>query len=418
MHIKKYLRTLLTSQNILPIFLNKIALNPKKPRIVSIFKKIAIGWGVVIVLYFVALYVLPHKEVGIPTKLNHVFQALLFCLNFYLFRREPTKANKFIFFNFFVLFSISVINFISDFFGIAFFSQNPFANFVFWQFSTIAFFFFLSLSIVYLVIDSLFHELKTVWKYSTALILLLLFFAYYFFPVFKDPMSAYKAEEIKQWKSLDAHITQSPEAAEILMSGDRERLAMELSSNVKLQSWKDGIAVGDLYPDQNYNRIQALLPFLEGENYQILIVRPMYIDLVQINILLVVLILVFFGYQYTKDPPQGAYIDKIMFVFLLLCSMEILHNWAFIKSLEWSTWDDVFTVGQYVTVFIEMVMVFFFGLRLNFITSAQGEFYETELASHPAQITRWRDWVDDMILSHFFNFKVFNGRMFQDPSKK
>jgi hypothetical protein len=39
-------------------------------------------------------------------------------------------------------------------------------------------------------------------------------------------------------------------------------------------------------------------------------------------------ILLFFGYQYMKDPPQGAYIEKMMFLFLLFCSMEILHAWS------------------------------------------------------------------------------------------
>jgi hypothetical protein len=136
------------------------------------------------------------------------------------------------------------------------------------------------------------------------------------------------------------------------------------------------------------------------------------------NVLMIGWIILFFGYQYKKDPPQGAYVDKIMFLFLLICSMDIVHNWGFIKSIEWNSFGEIFRIGQYVTILIELLMVLFFSLRLRFITSVQGEFYEAELAAHPQQISRWRDWVDNMVLAKFFNFKIFNGRLFQNPNAK
>ena len=98
--------------------------------------------------------------------------------------------------------------------------------------------------------------------------------------------------------------------------------------------------------------------------------------------------------------------------------MDILHTWGYIKSVEWGSMTELFAVGQYITVFAELMMVIFFSLRLRFITSVQGEFYELELAQHPKEISRWRDWVDNLVLSHFFNLKFFNGRLFQNPSSK
>jgi hypothetical protein len=62
------------------------------------------------------------------------------------------------------------------------------------------------------------------------------------------------------------------------------------------------------------------------------------------------------------------------------------------------------------------LMVLFFALRLRFISSVQGEYYEAELQANPATVTRWRDWVDNLVLSHFFNYKLFNGRLFQKTS--
>ena len=384
----------------------------------SIFKKISIGCSVVIGSYVLGLLFLPHQAPRVSVILNHLSHTVLFFVTLYLFLKEPSKTNKFIFFNFFLTFSISVINIVAEFVGFSFLSAYPYANFLFWQYSTIAFFFFLALAITYLVIDSLFHELKTYLKYASVSIILTLFFGVYFHTIINDPLTVYKTEQIKQWKTLNEFVESSEEASEKQANGDRGSLAVLLSNNVKLQSWENGVPIGDLYPDQNYSKIQELIPYLEGDNYQILIVKPIFIELVKINVLLVVLIIVFFGYQYAKDPPQGAYVDKIMFAFLLFSSMEILHNLAFIKSLEWSTWSDLFNFGQYVTISIEAVMVLFFSLRLRFISSVQGEYYETEIAVRPQQITRWRDWVDNMILAHFFNWKIFNGRMFQDTSAK
>ena len=382
----------------------------------GILKKIALGSGLVGVAYLTTLYFYPNPDVGIAAFLNHLSQIILFFVAFYLFKKEPNRSNKFIFFNFLILFFIAIVNLANDFIGN--WNTHKFLPILFWQYSSIAFFFFFSLGILYLVIDSLFHDRKIFEKYALALGILAVFFGYFFTPYIVEPLTLYNTEDIKQWKTLHTHVLDSPAEKKLLNAGNQHELAVELANNVRLQSWQHGVPVGDLYPDRNFVRIEKLVPYLEGDNYMILLLLPLYRDVVQINVLLVACIVLFFGYQYSKDPPQGAYIDKIMFIFLLFCSMEILHNWAFIKSLEWKTWSDLSTIGQYVTVFIEGLMVLFFALRLRFITSVQGEFYETELAANPRQITRWRDWMDNFVLSQFFNFKLFNGRMFQDPSSK
>ena len=129
-------------------------------------------------------------------------------------------------------------------------------------------------------------------------------------------------------------------------------------------------------------------------------------------------ILLFFGYQYMKDPPQGAYIEKIMFLFLIFCCMEILHAWSFIKTVDWQTFSYVERLGKYVSVGILLLIAMFFGLRLRFITSVKGEFYEQELATSPTGITRWRDSLDNLVVEKFFNRKLLLGRMFATPTRK
>ena len=91
--------------------------------------------------------------------------------------------------------------------------------------------------------------------------------------------------------------------------------------------------------------------------------------------------------------------------------------WEYIKSIEWNYYMEISNLGQYITISVELLIALFFGMRLKFITSVQGEFYEAELASNPQQISRWRDWIDDLVLSHFFNSKAFQGRFFQSTSE-
>ncbi|MEK6572098.1 MAG: hypothetical protein AABZ61_12050, partial [Bacteroidota bacterium] len=170
--------------------------------------------------------------------------------------------------------------------------------------------------------------------------------------------------------------------------------------------------VGDLYPEENLKRIDYLTKYLEGNNYLLLLWKPMQKNVIFMNVLCVFFLFLFFGYQYKKDPPQGAYVDKIMFLFLLFCSMEALHAWGYIQALEWSTTlAEVFSFAQYITIAILLIMIAFFSLRLRFITSVKGEFYEHELVHNAQHITRWRDGVDNLVVHYFLNPKALRGRL-------
>ena len=358
--------------------------------------------------YIIASYFLPHVQAQFSSILNRSIQTLLLVISIGIYFKEPNRRNRFIFLNFACFFFVSLLSFGMDFIQVAFLREATYARFFFVQYLQIAYPVCFSFAVVYLVIDLWLNHLKVFQKYAITFGLTLLFSAYYFHPFFQDPLYLYSSEEIRQWKVLAKAV---PESGEIPSTA-------ELATKVRLQTWRDGKPTGDLYPEENFKRIETLLPYLEGNNVLILLFKPLYLDVVKMNAMFVIYILLFFGYQYKKDPPQGAYIDKIMFLLLLLASMEIIHNWGYMKSVEMSSWDELFGVGQYVTILIELLMVLFFSLRLKFITSVHGEFYETELAANPQQVSRWRDWVDNIVLAKFFNFKTFNGRLFQNPSSK
>lgn len=360
-----------------------------------------------VILYLVGLNFLPHQESGLLQRANAVLQLLLFIISIYVVKREPSRKNKFVFVNFMVFFSTSIWLLAYDFVGPFLLSNVPFSRFIYYQYVHAAYIFLFSIAIVYLVIDLLFHNFAVFQKYLSTMAIVLFFHVWYFFPFYTNPMAAYSTEDINQWKALDTYVRQT----QVIPSTE------ELAKNVKLQSWKDGRPIGDLFPEENTRRIEQLFPYLYESNYLILLIKPLYLSVIYMYVMMIGFIMLFFGYQYKKDPPQGAYIDKIMFTFLIFISTEIVHYWGYIKSIEWGSFVALFEVGQYVTALMLVLLVLFFGLRLRFISSVSGEFYEKELEANPHHVTRWRDWLDTLILHKFFSPKPYRGRLFQDVTK-
>jgi hypothetical protein len=379
------------------------------------YQKIIVLWLLAIATMAISIFSLPHTIAPVASQINTVVQLLLFVVAIYIVIEEPITKNKFIFANFACLFGTSLLfhlyNFIGP--GTVLFTEDPFARLYFQQYVSLGFYFFmLALAIVYLSIDALFRDFKTVQKYIIALAIVGSFFGYYYHPFFTDPKAAHHTQDILDWKTLET--AYSNYQKEFKTNPTPEALA----ERTEMYTWRNGQQVGVLYPAERAKRIQELFPYLEGSNYLILVYKPLYMNVIYMCVLSVAFILLFFGYQYMKDPPQGAYIEKIMFLFLVFCSLEILHAWSFVKSLEWQAFAETMRIGQFVSIGVLLLIALFFALRLRFITSVKGEFYEQELAVSPGAVTRWRDSLDNLVIEKFFDRKVLLGRMFVSSVKK
>jgi hypothetical protein len=220
-----------------------------------------------------------------------------------------------------------------------------------------------------------------------------------------DPKYTHHTPDVQDWKVL------SKSWVDFKKEHNTDPTPEELASITPLNAWRDGNPVGVLYPEQRLARVEALYPYLP-ENYVPLVYRPIFQNVIYMCVACIGFILLFFGYMYMKDPPQGAYIEKIMFLFLIFCSLEIMHSWTQMKTVEWGAANTIWTIGQYVSTFVMILIAGTFGMRLRFITSVKGEFYEQELAVSPRAVTRWRDALDNIVIEKFFNRKLILGRMF------
>jgi hypothetical protein len=289
---------------------------------------------------------------------------------------------------------------------------NQYSPFVLVQWLKGANYFALAFAIVYLVIDSLFRDLRVGSKYVGTALIVGVFFAVYFGDILSDPKYSYSTADVQDFRSIDH------EYSALQKAGGKVPTPEDIAEQITLPAWRENQPVGKLFPENNILRIKEILPYLNGENYTILLYKPINLYIIKMNVVACFFIILFFGYQYRKDPPQGAYVDKIMFLLLLYCSMEIFHAWSYIHAVEWEEYVELFVIGQYVSIFILLLIAMFFALRLRFVTSVVGEFYENELVHSAQHITRWRDWLDNIVLHYFFNPKTVKGVLFSQRTKE
>ncbi len=374
-------------------------------------KKILIIWVSLIITLGAIYIVFPHRESSISSLINIAIQSLLFLISLYIFINEPTKRYKYLFLNFSIFFTTAFLQFLYRFIGYSIFDidKYPFAIVFANQYSQASIIFFQAFAIAYLVFDLLFKNFKIYQKYLLTITVVLTVFLFYFLPFFENPKYIYTTENIQKFKIVrdarDSYFTDN----------QKYPTAEELAALITLPAMNNGEQVGILFPEENIKQIKSYLPYTEVDNYLVLIWQPLYFNLIYMDVFVLLFIFLYFGYQYSKDPPQGAYIDKIMYIFLLIAGLDIFHQFAVIKSVEFGSYWELFSIGQYFTTAAFFALVIFFYARLRFIKSVTGEFYETEIQMNPEKITRWIDGIDKFILNHFTSSKDFNTRLFERP---
>lgn len=363
-------------------------------------------WLILVALGSLALNLFPHRDYESITAIDQALMILVGFVCFAIFRNEPNQKNRFIFLNFSVAFTTAILWFGYLFVGKLFLRTSPYAGFYSYQYLVSFSFLLFSLAIVYVVIDTLLRDLQTLSKYAITILIVGGVFIYYNYPILANPKYLYSTEDIADYKALSSTVEK------FQVEGIPEPSLAQIASSSTLYAWKNGERIGTLFDNQKVKRVAELLPYLEGSNYVMILYKPLHFNVIYMNVLCIAFVFLFFGYQYRNDPPQGAYIEKIVFLFLPYCSLEIVHFFGYIKSIEYASYLDYFRVGQYVSLINNFLLLVFFSLRLRFISSIKGEFYERELVSDSQHISRWRDGIDNLVVRHFLNPETFHGRLF------
>jgi hypothetical protein len=312
-----------------------------------------------------------------------------------------------VFLNFAVYFLAALASFVFPFVGRTILLNEIYASLYFDQYVIRGLVVFLmSFAILYVVIDSIFSQFSVLRKYLLSLLIVGGTFGYYYHPFFEDARYLYKTQDIEDFRAVDKAVLKLKEA------GVESPTPQDVAKLITLNAWNNNRPIGRLFEQDNLERIAFMIPYLEGNNYTMLLMKPLYLNVIYMDVLAIVFIIVFFGYQYKKDPPLGAYTEKIMFLLLPLCTLDILHNFAYVRLQDYQTYIELFRIAHYLVIVNAVLLVVFFSLRLSFITSIKGEFYERELVLDSEHISRWRDGIDSLVVRHFLNPKTVHGRLF------
>jgi hypothetical protein len=376
-------------------------------------KKVLLTWLAVELAYLLSIFVFNISPVEWTSFANYSLQTLLAIISGSLALTEPVRKNRLIFLNFSALFGISFLShfhvqgFVGSVIpGTLFYHDGAFAYMLLDQYIFRgAYFFLLAFAIVYLTMDALFRSMRAIPKYGLTLLIVGSFYAYYYAPFFEDPLYLHKTVAVQEWKGLDRLFSTFND------EHGRAPTEEELAGLAAAANWMPTSGPW-------LEKIDEYYPYLFGNNYQILVYKPLVMNQIYMSVLCIAFIFLFFGYQIVRDPPQGAYIEKVVFALLLFVSLEVYHSWMWLDSLNWPAFNAMYTIGQHVTIAVLLMIAGFFGLRLRFLNSANGEFYESELAMSPGSITRWRDVLDNMVIERFFNRRVLLGRLLVDPTRK
>jgi hypothetical protein len=367
-------------------------------------KKILLPWTFIMAAVFLGLG-LPHREFNEVGYVNLGLQLLLCLLCIQMVRYDDGRFRPALLaLTFF--FGYAMLMYLSIFVGTVLFGNNLYAPVYYHQFvNKIGSSAIISVVVVYLIVDYVLHDSRMTAKLAIVVTVVALFLVPLYSPYFVNPLHLYQAEEYSRYLELKV-------AREQL----RAKLQEEPSENHIIQRAIDTRKerAGVIEPSSTQgeaSELKAVAPYLSHHDDTVLFWKPLNLSAVYVNGILMILLAGFYVAKFRHDRPQGAYIEKIMLLFFPLCSLQALHSWAHTRSGETNLYYSIQALGQYVTILVLLGFVYVCSVRLRFLLSPAGQYYERQIFLNPERITRWRDEIDNLVLKSIFRKNPLFGRL-------
>lgn len=357
--------------------------------------KILLCWLLLIALTRLSL-LSPHRPVDDAGRLNFYLQLLL-CLLALVIAKHSQKTQRFVFINFAIFFGYAIPLLLSSFVGEALLVSSAIGGFYSYLFiNGFGAGLVLLFVVVYTITDYLSSQKKIMRRYVVSVSLALVIAGSLFLRFLLNPIQLYQEPEYASLDNLST--TFHAKTAELHREPTEEELAGTISPS--------RIASATMTPGPSYQHalrtVRELRPYLQEGGATTMFWRPIFRNLVIINGIVLFFLGFFFFLHYRYGKPCGAYIDKILLLFFIFSSLEIIHSIGDIYSYSLEQLSDIFTIGHYFTILCLLGMLYAFDQKLNFALSAAGRYYEEMLVREPMKTTRWIDRVDTLILQTFF----------------
>ena len=364
--------------------------------------KIGLTWAVVAGVVFSITLALPHREVTTVSTLLASFDVLVAISCFFVARNEFRKSTRLVFIYMGIFFSFTALGWpVHALMSRTFFQGEPFASFYWRQYHWILYFFMLLFVIAFGVFEIIVQKLAIYRKVLLGLIVAVIPILFLYYPILLNPKYLYTVSEVRDYSVLSKAVKQSKERGDGFPTVGRLALDVLLPSQDDHQSF-----------EQKYQRVAEIFPYLPGSNYVPLVLKPLHITAIYLSAIALLIILAMLGYLYKNDRPKPAYLEKILIAFIPVCVLECIHAYAYIVTTDFQTFWNIYIIGNILTRLAFGFILIFIVLRLRFILSPAGNFYENKLSTDPLQVSRWRDFFDEFIIRRFLNPGKFKRRLF------
>lgn len=364
---------------------------------------IGITFGILLAVTIWAWTVLSHEGTSLFSLYRQVVLLLLGIVSLSLVKAERQARNKTMFALFAVLGVQQTLD-IGYYFAPSLFPGERFAGFFYFQYVTTAL--GLTVQIACLVGAAVIinTRLSLSAALATSILPIILLALVTFFPMMENPRYLYTVPEItdfrivdRAWLELHAELRRPPEPEEV-------------AARAGLSRWEGSRWTGELTHEEEVARVADLEPYLFGNNYNMLVFKPLnelwWIANLGAAIILLLLILSWF----VGDSPSGVFLDRITILLLCFAVFEVFHFSVYADLKEYVAYGKYFDIGAFLSLLTVLGLIVVFLLRLRFVLSLEGRYYEKRLVEEPIRISRWRDAMDDYIIRAFFSRNPFKNR--------
>jgi len=265
------------------------------------------------------------------------------------------------------------------------------------QYGNAIYFFLLPASVIYGTLIVVIRNMHPLRIYLITFVVVGALWLPTFAPYLQDARYLYTTQDVIDYRAIAGALE------ELRSAGNLEPSIGEISRNTSLSAVNSRGKWTELMGDVKAKRVRELLPFLEGDNHVPLIYRPLHTAIFKMSLLSIAMIVLYLLYAYTYDPPIPAYFDKQMLLMLPYSMFEAIHSYALSIANSKETFVTFSEVGQLFSCVILIAILWILRLRLQFVSSVEGKYYELSIRRDHRAITRWRDVVDNWVIRQFVN---------------
>jgi hypothetical protein len=365
----------------------------------STYLKMIFLWLAMVLLITIDRVVYSDYE-GIATTDGFVYCscALGGIISMRLWKKEVRLGTKFTFLNISIWLIVNAI--LSPMFNLSshlFSLSNAWWRIGFYEYNSLLYFLLLFVSVCFLALDQILTNQSLVVKYTLVLISASVVWGINAFPYLSDVKVL-----SKQPIYLD-YVLIRESAEKLKHAGDQNPTSEAIMKALESLSTKNESELGRLPERERERRITEILPYVAGLNGTLLFYSPLWKSCASIAVACVFVLMGLLMCQYVANKQVGAYLEKLAWCFVVYCVCESLHQFLFASVSDNDVQRFMETSGQVISTGGILTISGLLLVRLRFIESVEGKYYERRLLDDASRITRWRDRFDIWILKQFMN---------------